>query len=90
MPFPTPAGPAVLVDNIKTANQCAKALGVHPNSIYNWAKNRKRTQFPNSLPFDDLVFDYAEVYEWFREWALEHPQLYPHAVVAILREEPVS
>jgi len=84
MPFETTAGPAVLVENICSLEECSERLNVHMNSIYNWVKLRKRTNFPHPLPCGrKFIFDYAEVYDWFKLWVLEHPTQYPNAFAAL-------
>jgi transposase len=79
MPFHTAAGPAVLVENICTVRETAKRLGVHRNSVRNWANDRDRTGFPAALLESGPHYDYAEVYEWFEQWVKEHPNRYPAA-----------
>lgn len=88
MPFQTPAGPAVLVENICEVNECAERLGVHINSIYSWVKNREQTGFPAPLPCGNYHFDYAEIYPWFVEWVKNHPGLYPAAYREMFTQAP--
>lgn len=88
MPFDTPAGPAVLVENIVNTEELALRLGIHVNSVYNWYKNRERTKFPEALPCGLTHFDYAEVYDWFRGWVKAHPGNYPMAFIELITEGP--
>lgn len=88
MPFETPAGQAVLVENICEVNECAARLGVHMNSIYSWIKNRDRNNFPKSLPCGEYHLDYEEVYEWFTHWVKAHPHYYPVAYREMFTEAP--
>jgi len=81
MPFQTPAGPAVLLENICDVGECAIRLGVHVNSIYNWVRAQENTKFPSHIAKNH--YDYAEVYDWFKEWVLEHPAQYPDAFLAL-------
>ena len=88
MPFDTEAGPAVLIENICDVPETAKRLGVHVNSIYNWARNRDETEFPAPMPFiENPCYDYAQVYDWFQDWVKTHPRYYPKAFIALMREE---
>jgi predicted DNA-binding transcriptional regulator AlpA len=91
MPFDTPAGPAVLVENLCKIREIAYRLGVHVNAIYHWIQKRDTTNFPQPLSptgreYGDF-YDYAEVYDWFQMWVKQHPKLYP-AAMDLIREEP--
>lgn len=91
MPFDTPAGPAVLVDNLCKIREVANRLGVHVNAVYRWANNRPNNGFPYPLSptgreYGDF-YDYAEVYDWFQEWVKTHPWFYP-AAMSIIQENP--
>lgn len=74
MPFPTDGGPAVLVENLVNVRIAAHRLGVHVNSIYSWSQHRNATGFPRQVV--GQFYDYAEIYEWFRDWAKDHPTYY--------------
>lgn len=80
MPFTTPEGPAILLENICDAPKLAERLGVHVNSVYQWVRTPK-TEFPTPIIRGSQNFyDYEEVYDWFRDWVREHPWYYPNAL----------
>ena len=83
MPFPTPSGPAVLVDNICNLLQIGARLGVSKNTVARWVKDRKFTKFPEPLACG--VYDYAEVYARFQKWVIAHPANYPKAAMEIMQ-----
>jgi hypothetical protein len=83
MPFDTPAGKAILIENIVNVPELAERLGVHVNTVHNWIRNKNTTWFPDPLPCGDYHFDYDEVYEWFHNWVMDHPKFYPIAYAAM-------
>lgn len=86
MPFHTDVGPAVLVENVVDVYELARRLGVHTNTIYHWARERESNKFPRDLPFSSSHnYDYAEVFDWYKEWVLNHPDNYPKAYIAFQR-----
>jgi hypothetical protein len=87
MPFDTPAGPAVLIENICDIKELSVRLGVHYRSVQNWALAREKTNFPEPIPNTSKYYDYAEVYDWFQEWVRNHPRHYPIAFISMLQEE---
>jgi len=90
MPFDTPAGPAVLVANLVNLEGLAERLGVHTNTVYNWIKRAEKIGFPDPMPVSEYVYDYAEVYDWFREWVKKNQRFYPMAALEILTERPAE
>lgn len=85
MPFETAAGPAVLIANIADPQEIARRLGVSKQAVWNWGRRRELNGFPNPIAFG--MYDYEEVYAWYKAWITQHPEKYPKAILALLKGE---